>query len=78
MIDEIITLGYKNITPRFILERGQSFCDVRRQTETNRDGGRQRQTAILTHKFLAALWDAAPARRDWPLSSGRKLRLTQD
>ena len=34
MIDEIITLGYKNITPRFILERGQSFCDVR---ETDRD-----------------------------------------
>ena len=42
--------------------------------ERDRDKGRQRQTDILTHNFLAALWDTAPVKcpatywrsRDWP------------
>ena len=78
MKEETTTLGHKkyNSHPLF-------FCGVR---DTNRNGGRRRQTAILTHNFLLAVRrDAAPAVVEANhslalsvtdrISSGRKLRL---
>ena len=51
---------YKNICLYFSRKRPKLLW-YERQTETNREGCRRRQTAILTHNFLTALWDAAPA-----------------
>ena len=70
-----MTLGYKNITP-FILLGVKSSVLLERQTETNGDGRKRRQAAIFTHNVLSALWDSAPVTDR--ISSGRKLRLTQD
>ena len=60
-----ITLSfYKNIyISLFLLKRVKAYVvwEKKRQTETNGDGGKQRQIAILTHSFLATLWDVASA-----------------
>ena len=51
-----ITLGHKNVYVFISFERGQSFCMrcVRDgQRRMDRDGGRRRQTAILTNNFFS-------------------------
>ena len=60
--NEGITLSFhKNIYVFISHEKVQASVVWERQTETNGDRERRSQTAILTHNFLPALWDAAPA-----------------
>ena len=75
---------YKNMYVFISLESGQSFCCVR-ETESNGDVERRRQTAILTYNFVVtAGWYLSGAPRHSlalsvtnRISSGRTLRLTQ-